>query len=198
RASVEWSYALLGDREQRVLRRLSVLEDGFTLADAAAACAGDDLPPQHLVPAIDRLVGQSVLRCAESNSVTHFSLYAHVRQYARELLEEPGELARARPRAESARIKVQVGVKAEPAQASLSAPVRNASERYAETLSQREREVVRLIADGRSNRDIAEELVITKKTAEAHVSHILTKLGLCSRVQVATWSLQHDVTTGVG
>jgi non-specific serine/threonine protein kinase len=53
--------------------------------------------------------------------------------------------------------------------------------------------VVLLIAGGRSNREIADELVITKKTAEAHVSHILTKLGLCSRVQIATWSLQHGM-----
>ena len=65
-------------------------------------------------------------------------------------------------------------------------------------LSERERDVVVLIASGRSNRQIAEELVITKKTAEAHVSHILTKLGLCSRVQIATWSLQHGLVRGGG
>jgi non-specific serine/threonine protein kinase len=59
-------------------------------------------------------------------------------------------------------------------------------------LSDREQDVVALIASGRSNREIADALVITKKTAEAHVSHILTKLGLCSRVQIATWSLRHD------
>jgi predicted ATPase/DNA-binding CsgD family transcriptional regulator len=64
-------------------------------------------------------------------------------------------------------------------------------------LSQRERDVVLLIAGGRSNREIADALVITKKTAEAHVSHILTKLGLCSRVQIATWSLQHGLAADV-
>ena len=53
--------------------------------------------------------------------------------------------------------------------------------------------MVLLIAGGRSNREIADELVITKKTAEAHVSHILTKLGLCSRVQIATWSLRQGI-----
>jgi non-specific serine/threonine protein kinase len=60
-------------------------------------------------------------------------------------------------------------------------------------LSERERHVAILVANGRSNREIAEELVITKKTAEAHVSHILTKLGLGSRVQIATWSLQNGL-----
>jgi DNA-binding CsgD family transcriptional regulator len=65
-------------------------------------------------------------------------------------------------------------------------------------LSEREYAVVQLVAGGRSNREIAESLVITKKTAEAHVSHILTKLGLCSRVQIATWSLLNGVAGGHG
>jgi DNA-binding NarL/FixJ family response regulator len=67
------------------------------------------------------------------------------------------------------------------------------SARRPDSLSEREHSVVRLIACGRSNREIAAELVITKKTAEAHVSHILAKLGLCSRVQIATWGLQQGV-----
>jgi predicted ATPase/DNA-binding CsgD family transcriptional regulator len=61
------------------------------------------------------------------------------------------------------------------------------------TLSQRELDVARLVAGGRSNREIAEELVISRKTAEAHVSHILTKLGMWRRVQIATWSMQHGL-----
>ena len=61
------------------------------------------------------------------------------------------------------------------------------------TVSPRELDVVRLVADGRSNREIAEELVISRKTAEAHVSHILTKLGMWRRVQIAMWSMQHDL-----
>jgi DNA-binding CsgD family transcriptional regulator len=60
-------------------------------------------------------------------------------------------------------------------------------------LSEREWDVALLVARGLSNREIAEELVITKKTAEAHVSHILTKLGLRSRVQLATWIMQHGL-----
>jgi non-specific serine/threonine protein kinase len=54
-------------------------------------------------------------------------------------------------------------------------------------LSQREREVAELIAEGLSNREIAERLVIAPRTAEAHVTHVLTKLGLRSRSQVAVW-----------
>ncbi|MER7548340.1 response regulator transcription factor, partial [Spirillospora sp. NPDC127506] len=48
-------------------------------------------------------------------------------------------------------------------------------------LTARESEVIRLLARGRSNREIAEELVISPKTASVHVSHILAKLGVSSR-----------------
>jgi DNA-binding NarL/FixJ family response regulator len=52
-------------------------------------------------------------------------------------------------------------------------------------LSERELEVLALVADGRSNREIARELFITSKTASAHVSHILTKLGVPNRAGAA-------------
>ena len=52
-------------------------------------------------------------------------------------------------------------------------------------LTVREREVARLIAEGLSNRRIAERLVVSKRTADSHVEHIFTKLGFTSRNQVA-------------
>jgi DNA-binding NarL/FixJ family response regulator len=55
-------------------------------------------------------------------------------------------------------------------------------------LTPRELQVARLIAEGRSNREIAAELVISQRTAENHVEHILTKLGFTSRAQVAVWA----------
>jgi DNA-binding CsgD family transcriptional regulator len=61
------------------------------------------------------------------------------------------------------------------------------------SLSQREREVAVLVTRGLSNREIADELVVTRKTAEAHISHILNKLGLSSRVQIATWGLRRGL-----
>ncbi|MGH2395646.1 MAG: tetratricopeptide repeat protein [bacterium] len=54
-------------------------------------------------------------------------------------------------------------------------------------LSSREQEVAELVAQGLSNRDIAQRLVITKKTADHHVEHILDKLGFQSRAQIAAW-----------
>jgi non-specific serine/threonine protein kinase len=54
-------------------------------------------------------------------------------------------------------------------------------------LTPRERQVARLIAAGSSNKGIAAGLVISQRTAENHVEHILTKLGFTSRAQVAAW-----------
>ena len=54
-------------------------------------------------------------------------------------------------------------------------------------LTSRELQVARLVAGGRSNKDIAAELVISQRTAEGHVERILTKLGFTSRAQVAAW-----------
>jgi DNA-binding CsgD family transcriptional regulator len=54
-------------------------------------------------------------------------------------------------------------------------------------LTRREREVVLRVADGKSNRAIAEELIITERTVEGHVSNILAKLGFRSRAQIAAW-----------
>ena len=60
------------------------------------------------------------------------------------------------------------------------------------TLTRREREVTELVAHGRSNKEIAEALVISQRTAETHVQNILTKLGFTSRTQVAAWfAAQH-------
>jgi DNA-binding NarL/FixJ family response regulator len=52
-------------------------------------------------------------------------------------------------------------------------------------LTGRELEVLRLVAEGRSNRQVAEALFISAKTASVHVSNILAKLGVASRVEAA-------------
>ena len=62
-------------------------------------------------------------------------------------------------------------------------------------LTRREREVVALIAQGHGNREIAERLFITEKTAEHHVSNILGKLGFTSRVQAAAYAVEQGLAT---
>jgi DNA-binding NarL/FixJ family response regulator len=59
-------------------------------------------------------------------------------------------------------------------------------------LSPREREVLRLIARGHGNRQIARELAIGEQTVKTHVSSILAKLGLQDRVQAAIFALRHE------
>ncbi len=60
-------------------------------------------------------------------------------------------------------------------------------------LTDREREVLALIADGRSNREIARALVLSEKTVKTHVSNILMKLDLSDRTQAALWAVRHGL-----
>ena len=61
-------------------------------------------------------------------------------------------------------------------------------------LTRREREVARLLAAGLSNRQIAEQLFVSERTAETHVQNILMKLGFGSRTQVAAWAVREGLT----
>ena len=80
----------------------------------------------------------------------------------------------------------------------LAAIGRAAAGTAAPTLTNREQEIALLVADGLSNREIAERLVISKRTVDSHVEHIFGKLGVSSRVQLAVWVRQHQArwTTG--
>lgn len=63
----------------------------------------------------------------------------------------------------------------------------------AAALTTREREVLVLVADGRSNREIADALAISERTARTHVSNVLVKLGLASRTQAALWAIREGL-----
>ena len=65
----------------------------------------------------------------------------------------------------------------------------------ADPLSQREREVIALLARGYTNRQIAEDLIISGRTVDGHVAHILAKLGLSTRAQAAVWAVEHPIAT---
>jgi predicted ATPase/DNA-binding CsgD family transcriptional regulator/Tfp pilus assembly protein PilF len=71
-------------------------------------------------------------------------------------------------------------------------PARLATARSATPLTVREHEIVLLIARGLSNRQIADELVISPATAARHVANILAKLGFSSRTQIASWAARHE------
>jgi predicted ATPase/DNA-binding CsgD family transcriptional regulator len=75
---------------------------------------------------------------------------------------------------------------------------RNAPTKHAATdaLTAREQDVIRLLAAGKSNREIAQALSISESTAISHVRNILSKLGLNSRTAAAGWAIRHGLDAG--
>jgi DNA-binding NarL/FixJ family response regulator len=81
----------------------------------------------------------------------------------------------------------------DPAVAKLLAASLRAPRTAAYNLTTREREVLTLIADGATNRQIARRLNVSERTARTHVSNILAKLGLASRTQAALWAVREGL-----
>jgi len=70
-----------------------------------------------------------------------------------------------------------------------------AQESQADALTEREIEVLRLVAQGQSNREISDQLTISEATVRTHVSNILSKLNLCSRTQAALYALREGLAS---
>lgn len=86
----------------------------------------------------------------------------------------------------------------DPGVARLLADSLRSPRRPAENLTPREREVLTLVAQGASNRQIAQTLGVSERTARTHVSAILAKLGLVSRTQAALWAVREGLAPGSG
>jgi DNA-binding NarL/FixJ family response regulator len=65
------------------------------------------------------------------------------------------------------------------------------SDERSQPLTRREHQIARLVALGRSNRDVAEELVVGVRTVETHLEHIFRKLSVQTRTEVAVWAVRH-------
>ena len=74
-------------------------------------------------------------------------------------------------------------------------PATPGRQRPAGLLTGRERQIAALVGEGMSNRDIAQQLGISKRTVDAHLEHIFGKLGISSRVQLATTQLSPAATS---
>jgi DNA-binding NarL/FixJ family response regulator len=83
----------------------------------------------------------------------------------------------------------------EPAAGAISTPAEPQSAQASDPPTPRQREVAALIAQGLTNRQIAERLVVTERAAAAHVENILDKLGVSSRAQIAVWASEHGLLT---
>lgn len=70
---------------------------------------------------------------------------------------------------------------------------RSPDEGTVEPLTEREKDVIRLLGQGMSNKDIGAALFITERTARTYVSNILGKLGLASRTQAALYAVEHKL-----
>ena len=92
RATMEWSFTLLGAREQMLLRRLAVFGGSFTLDVAEAVCAGGPLEAEDILDGVSALVDKSLVVMEPGDGVARYRLLETVRQYGVERLAEAGEL----------------------------------------------------------------------------------------------------------
>jgi predicted ATPase/DNA-binding SARP family transcriptional activator len=90
RATVDWSFQLLGEADRRLFRRLAVFAGGCTVSAAEAVCGGDGLPPGDVLDGLFRLADRSLV-VAAGGRPARFRLLETLRAYGQERLAEAGE-----------------------------------------------------------------------------------------------------------
>ena len=100
RATLDWSYQLLGDEERTLLHRLSIFVGGWTLDAAEVICAGGAIPPGDILVLLAGLVDQSLVQVEEDVATpeVRYRLLEPVRQYAWHHLTATGAEAQLRER----------------------------------------------------------------------------------------------------
>ncbi|MCX5126764.1 LuxR C-terminal-related transcriptional regulator [Streptomyces sp. NBC_00347] len=158
------------------------LSPAMTLVLCSTAAMGDFARSAVLVGARERIrraFGLSFAHKDESAVIEAF-----VSQMREALGEAPYEAAVARGLSFDldAALDYALGTEAPPEPAT--------AQEESSPLTARERQVAALVAQGMSNKQIAAELVLSPRTVEGHVEHILTKLGFTSRANIAAWAAQ--------
>ncbi len=185
------------DRAARLLEQSLELTKLVRSPRVAAACLEalawlsfdrrDALRAAVLMGAADGLA-QSI----GSAAVIHTNLILYHEEYAEKSRKELGSKAfdAAHRKGEQLGFDAALAYVLHEQQADTSPPATGASTR----LTKRESQVADLIAEGLTNQAIADRLVISPRTAQGHVEHILAKLGFTSRAQVAAWVVEraHD------
>ena len=98
RATLDWSYDLLAEPEQTLLRRLAVFADGWTLEAAETVCAGEDVDRTTVLDLLSRLVDASLVIAGERAGEARYRFLEPVRQYALGRLQETPEETTVRDR----------------------------------------------------------------------------------------------------
>ncbi|MBZ0276485.1 MAG: protein kinase [Anaerolineae bacterium] len=192
RSVFDYSWNLMDGTEQDTFQRLAVFRGGFT-RQAAQTVTGASLKT------LTRLVNKSLLR--RDPDTGRFGIHELLRQYAENQLEAAGEAEAARDNhsayyagvlcqyepALQGKPQVNAGVlqsvqDAIQTQYDATRPQSSTAE-YSDPLTDREIEVLQLVAAGLSNRDIAQELVLSIGTVKTHLNRIFSKLNVKSRTQ---------------
>jgi DNA-binding CsgD family transcriptional regulator len=157
-----------------------------------ALAGGDDDRAAQLYGAAERLSDDTGAYLAETARVRYLAVIDGLRARMGEAaFADRWAVGRAMSRAET----VELALAAETtANDPLVPPELAAPDGMLSGLSPREHDVLRLLAAGRSNRDIAAELFISHRTVETHVARILAKLSVESRAAAAIWAIQRGAT----
>ncbi|MFA6576976.1 MAG: helix-turn-helix transcriptional regulator, partial [Nocardioides sp.] len=182
------------EKESLRLKRRTHDRLGIGTSVEALAWMGADRDPRHAA----RMLGaaQGIWDRIETSTEALAGLHvAHV-GCVRTCVAALGEDAYAEAFEEGRRLDPAAAIdlaleEAAPVRAAAAKAVRRRSGGATGTLTPRERQIAALVATGMSNKDIASSLVISKRTAETHVEHILTKLGFTNRNQIAAWMMEN-------
>jgi DNA-binding CsgD family transcriptional regulator len=197
-----------------VLARLSVFAGGVGLAAAEAVASSPDVPAAEVLGHLGALVDKSLVQFGDSGTgAGRYRLLETVSQYAAGQLDARGPaaagaarlahrdyyLALAQEAAPQLEAECAAGralgpgqVLAAPGPAGTAAGQRRAAgpDAAVSMLTPRELEVLRLVAQGLSNPDMARRLVLSEHTVHRHLANILRKLGLSSRAAAAAWGVR--------
>lgn len=173
---------------EQCLRLTRLADEPLTAAVALEALA-------WIAAEQDKAQGAAVLlgaaealgRSAGSSPVLFHNLLAHHENCERQARRALGERAFEAARREGAALGFEQAV----AHSLGEHPAAAAPPAGHTSLTNRERQVADLVAEGLTDKAIATRLVISQRTAQGHVQRILTKLGFTSRAQIAAWVVEH-------
>ena len=142
--------------------------DGVT----ATAIIRRELPDTEVIALTSVLEDQAIYRAMRAGAIGYLLKNTKATELTRAIKAAAAGQVQLSPEA-AARLLREVGVPDSP-----------------EKLTERETEVLRLLAQGKANKEIAADLVIGEKTVKTHVSNVLSKLGVSSRTQAALYAMR--------